>query len=143
MFGTVGLTVIGATKGANRDVGYLGFWIPLKIVASVPRNNIGSNDVVAGQRVWVWPNPFTDIIQVSILHSDVAEASIKLFTLNGEAVGAMQMLQSRTDGLLFQWDGRSFNGNAVAAGTYAARVHLRERGNKDYIEYSTFITRMR
>lgn len=143
LFGSAGLTVIGPLVGPGRDAAHLGFWVPLTIVASVPRNDHPYQDAVAGTPIWAWPNPFANNIQISVEESDVVEASIDVCTVDGIVIGAMRLLQLRSDGCLFQWNGRTLEGNDVSSGSYIARIRLRMRGRPNVAAYTASITCVR
>lgn len=143
MSGTAGLTVIGPTRTTARDQTYLGFWIPLKVVSTVPEDGGNGDDILAGSRVWAWPNPFSDVIQINIDYQNIDEASIEVYSIRGDLINAMKLLQLRQDGVLFQWNGLAADGTSVASGAYVLRIRLRDRVTQRRYNLSATINRVR
>ncbi len=81
-----------------------------------------SGDTMLPLGAFSTPNPFTDIVSVSISGTDAGEASVRIFDLSGRMVAAFPPTGAQGSSALVTWDGRDSEGTAVAAGVYLARI---------------------
>ena len=117
----VGLNAIGTYRSANHRL-MLGFWVPIEIVTSVGPES----DVVAGARVWTWPNPFRDNLHIEVTHPLIEFAHADIYNNRGSLVKSVTPVHVRSEGALFSWDGLDAEGNPVANGIYTVRVAVQQ-----------------
>ncbi|MFN5378690.1 MAG: FlgD immunoglobulin-like domain containing protein [Ignavibacteria bacterium] len=117
----VGLNAIGTFRSVNHRL-MLGFWIPIEVVTSVGPES----DVVAGARVWTWPNPFRDNLHIEVTHPLIEFAHADIYNNRGSIVNSVTPTQMRADGALFTWDGLDAEDNPVANGIYTVRVVVQQ-----------------
>ena len=117
----VGLNAVGTFRSVNHRM-MLGFWIPIEIVTSIGPES----DVVAGARVWTWPNPFRDNLHIEVTHPLIEFAHADIYNNRGSLVKSAAPAHVLSDGALFTWDGLDTEGNPVANGIYTVRVVVQQ-----------------
>lgn len=140
MSSMVGLTAIGNVSSAEKGKAYLGFWVPIPVILSAEEP---TPDVVAGARIWSWPNPFRDHVSIDVQLPDRAMAEASVFSSIGKHVATLELTARHRDGVTFTWDGVCDDGASGATGTYLVRVFVQEPLRERRLVYTSSITRMR
>ncbi|MBU3698671.1 MAG: hypothetical protein FGM33_01485 [Candidatus Kapabacteria bacterium] len=140
MSGTVGLTSIGTISSAPKAKAYLGFWVPIPVILDAGET---PTEVVAGARIWSWPNPFRDHVSIDVRTPDGAMAEAAIYNGIGKHVASLEITSRHPEGVTFSWDGSTDEGFTSATGTYVVRVFVREPLHQRRIAYSSTITRVR
>lgn len=133
--GIVGLSAIGFIK-AERSSSVLGFWVPRDLITSTEPQE----DVTAGSRSWVWPNPFAGELHISIDLPHATSAHAHVFDMLGNHLAELLWDNDRSQGIQFTWNGIDKNGNPIASGAYLVRVRIREHAGSQESLYSTVVT---
>lgn len=136
----VGLTSIGTTTSAVRVKTYLGFWVPIPVILSADDS---ATNVVAGARIWSWPNPFRDQVSIDVQVPDRSVVEANIYTSIGKHVATLAVASRRSDGVTFTWDGTASDPTTGASGTYLVRVFVQEPLLQRRIVYSSSLTRVR
>ena len=136
----VGLSTLGTVRASLQSKMLFGFWVPLPVILSSERK---PPDVVAGDRIWTWPNPFREDVQIEVqlLGSKAVEADI--FDIVGQHIVTLPVLSLRDDVAAFRWNGASSSGALCASGVYTIRIHLTEPVRQRKILCTSTITRNR
>lgn len=117
----VGLTSLGRVQaGSSRTL--LGFWMPYKLITDVEE----ASDVVAGPRIWSWPNPFRDNVSIEVLVPYIESAHADIYNIHGSFVGSVRTSTINPDGALLIWNGLDSSGDPVANGLYTLRITIRQ-----------------
>lgn len=133
--GIVGLTTVGFLK-ADRSSSVLGFWVPRSLITSAePRE-----DVTAGSRSWVWPNPFVGELHINIDLPSAANARAHVYDMLGSHVAELFWEQHSVPGIHFTWNAIDKRGNAVPSGAYLVRVLIKQNIASPESCYSTVVT---
>ncbi|MEY3387077.1 MAG: hypothetical protein RIR53_1888 [Bacteroidota bacterium] len=140
MSGIVGLTSIGTISSPPKARAYLGFWVPIPVILNADETPI---EVVAGARIWSWPNPFREYITIDVRTPAGTAAEASIYNGVGKHVSALEVSSRHADGVTFTWDGSTDEGFTSASGTYVVRVFVREPLHQRRIAYSSTITRVR
>lgn len=113
LMGTVGQTAIGTVEGGTTTA-YLGFWVPLSSVSSVPT----PGDVTSTSTLKNFPNPFNT---TTTLYYEVPERSmvrVRIFDLSGQLVKELVDGVQESGSKEITWDGTDERGMEAASGTY-------------------------
>lgn len=136
----VGLTSIGTVMSSARGKAYLGFWVPIPVILSAADQ---STDVVAGARIWSWPNPFRDHVSIDVQVPERSLVEASIYTSVGKHVAALAIASRRSDGVTFTWDGTGVDAIEGASGAYLVRVFVQEPLHQRRLVYSSSLTRVR
>ena len=133
--GIVGLTSLGFLR-AEKSSALLGFWMPRYLITSVDP----VDDVTAGSRSWIWPNPFVSELHISIVLPFSTSAHAHIYDMLGNHVIDLQRENSDSNEISFIWNGIDKYGNPIASGTYLVRVLVGTFSSVHESLYSTVIT---
>ncbi|HBB26205.1 MAG TPA: hypothetical protein DCZ59_08065 [Bacteroidetes bacterium] len=136
----VGLTSIGTLTSVTRGKAYLGFWVPIPVILSADDQ---ATDIVAGARIWSWPNPFRDHVSIDVQVPERSLVEANIYSSIGKHVAALTVASRRSDGVTFTWDGTTDDALEGASGIYLVRVFVQEPLHQRRIVYSSSLTRVR
>lgn len=117
----VGLTSLGRVQASSSRT-LLGFWMPYKLITDVEE----ASDVVAGPRIWSWPNPFRDDVNIELLVPFIESVHADIYNNHGSHVGRIRTGTINPDGAILTWNGLDSSGDPVANGLYTLRITIRQ-----------------
>ena len=78
-------------------------------------------DKKESEELKVFPNPFTDQVNIDFGNTDLKEGTIRIYNIYGILMYE-KPIGSPTQGSRIHWDGRDFAGNPVTPGVYFIQV---------------------
>lgn len=135
-----GLTVIGNTWSASTSEFLFGFFVPIPVII---KSEDTTSDVVAGSRIWTWPNPFRENVTIEVQLGNSPTAEAEIFSSIGQHVATAELTSLRTGVATFTWSGMRADGTLCTAGTYTLRILMVEPIRQRRLMYSSTITRIR